>query len=206
MIFNKEIDLKHEEILKYAINKFGTYQKFMNNIINEWTYSELMYDNINNNDKNYIEMKELLLQELKSIVKDPYSYKLNKKTLFGLNNKFFSKEIRTTKIIHRAFLHDISLAKNIDSELDDLFDNFPQELSIDNYFILIYKLYKIYPFWNSLSLRVFTNIYLLQNEYLPFFPSLDIKSEYFDTFKYDFFRFKKQFSKLFLANGEYFLR
>ncbi len=207
MNLNKKLDIKHEEILQKAIEKFGSYHQFINEILDKWITNELMYDNINDDNENYDYIKNSYTTELKKIIKDPYSYNIDKKTLISLNKKFFLKGIRDKKIIHRPFLHEIESPQDIDLKLDSLFlDLSKEKVSLDNYFVLLYNLYKIYPFWNAITIRLFSNIYLLQNEYIPLIPFMEFKSEYYDSFRYGIFRFKKQFSKYFLENGDIILR
>jgi hypothetical protein len=197
------IDSKTEDVLKFVLDKFKNFDKFIDFFKNDYMKEELLYDNILESSDNY----EIIFKSLSVVVNkyfyNSYNIEIDKNLLIELN-KFINNEycFREKNIIHRHFLHEISDFTVINSQIDNVFLKFNNKdfTVLENYTFLIYNLFKIYPFFNGLALRLIGDIYLLKNDYLPLVLSTRFKSEYYYMFQYDFDRFKNSFLELMLTN------
>ncbi len=201
-----EIDSKTEIFLKFILDNYKTFDEFITNIKKYHIKEELLYDNILENNIDYDNYFESLSEVINKYFYNPYEFDINKELLLEVN-KLINNEynFRDKNIIHRHFLHEVSDYKEIDKEVDNIFNKFNNNdyTTLENYCFLIYNLYQIYPFLNALALRFIGNIYLLKNDYLPLFLSTRFKSEYYYIFQYDFNRFKESFFELILKNLDF---
>jgi len=198
-----EIDVKNEEILKLILDKFRNFNAFFKNIKEHFITEELLYDNISVNNNDFGDYFDSISKIIEDYFYNPYDIEINKDLLLNFN-ELINKEdgFRDKNIIHRHFLHEISDYKSINIEVDNLFSRFENTefTTLENYAFITYQLFQVYPFLNSLSIRILGNIYLLKNDYLPFILSNNFKSEYYYMFQYDFPRFKDAFFKLMLRS------
>lgn len=201
-----KIDLKTETFLKFILDNYESFDEFIKSIKNYYIKEELLYDNILENNDDYLNSFESLSEVVDNFFYTPYNFEINKELLIEVN-KLINNEycFRNKNIIHRHFLHEVSDYELIDQEINNLFGKFSNNdyTTLENYCFLMYNLYQIYPFLNALALRFIGNIYLLKNDYLPFFISTRFKSEYYYVFQYDFSRFKEAFLELILKNMDF---
>jgi len=204
-----KIDNQNEEILKLILKKYENFNSFFDTIKEHLTAEELLYDNISVNNREYTMYSVKILKIIDDYFYLPYEIKVNKNLLLYFNELINGKDdFRKMNIIHRHFLHEISDYKVIDSEIDDIFAKFENEkfTTLENYAFLIYHLFKTYPFFNALSIRMIANVYLLKNDYMPFIRSNKFKSEFYYMFQYNFPRFKESFLKLILRSYDLTLK
>ncbi len=201
-----KIDLKTEVFFKFILDNYESFDKFIKSIKNYYIKEELLYDNILENNNDYLNYFESLSEVTDKFFYTPYRFDINKELLIEVN-KLINNEysFRNKNIIHRHFLHEVSDYELINQEIDNIFSKFSNNdyTTLENYCFLMYNLYQIYPFLNALALRFIGNIYLLKNDYLPFFVSTRFKSEYYYIFQYDFSRFKEAFLELILKNMDF---
>jgi len=201
-----KIDSKTEEFLKFILKNYDNFEEFIKKLKNHLIKEELLYDNILETNNDYDNYVQSLSEVIDKFFYSPYKLEINKNLLIEIN-KLINNEysFREKNIIHRHFLHEVSDFKVLDREVSELFDKFSKNdfTVLENYCFLTYNLFKIYPFFNGLALRLIGNLYLMKNDYLPLILSTRFKSEYYYIFQYDFNRFKDSFLELMLKNIDF---
>jgi len=197
------IDNETEKLLEFILNKYVKFDEFLKEIKSIFINEELLYDNILKSNENY----DIFFKSY-SIVYDkycynPYKLRIDENLLLELN-KLINNEFgyRDRNIIHRHFLHEIFDYTRIENKTRELFEKFENNnyTVLENYIFLTYNLYKIYPFFNALAIRLIGNLYLLKNDYLPVILSVKNKSDYYYVLQYDFNRFREVYFEFILKN------
>ena len=207
MDIQAKIDSLTEEILILISDKYKNFSEFLNELKSYHIKEELLYDNILPGSDNYEHYYESFSKVIDEYYKNPYVYEINEKLLLELNkltnNEF---DYRDRNIIHRHFLHEIYDYNDLKIAVKKLFERFNDNsyTVLENHAFLIYNLYKIYPFFNALAIRLTCNVYLMKNDYLPLILSTSFKSDYYYIFQYEFGRFKEAYFKLIFKNLDFF--
>ncbi len=192
------IDRKSELLLKKIKDNYGSLYEFFNTFFHFWITEELQAEGITSEFDEFSEYYSKYNNLLKEYFEGSFQFENSISCLKKINKKLVGREaFRNKNIVHRHFLHEISDYKSISHNVDTIFKQNNLNLTIlEEYAYLHYNLKQIYPFYTGLSVRVFTNLYLLEHQYLPFIPYSSIKSDYYSLLTSSFERFQEGFFEL----------
>ncbi|MBN2694852.1 hypothetical protein JXR93_09340 [bacterium] len=195
------IDKKSELLLKKIKNNHGSVYEFFTTFIHFWIEEELQAEGMTIEFEDYSEYYSRYNSVLKDYFEGVFDFENSILGLKKINKKLINKEaFRHKNLVHRHFLHEISDHKEISLKMETIFNNKNINLTIlEEYSFLHYNLKQIYPFYTGLSIRLFTNLYLLEHQYFPFIPYSLIKADYYSLLNEPFEKFQEGFFELIVS-------
>ncbi len=198
-----QIDTKNEVILQKIIKIYGNYDLFFKETEDNFIKNEFLFEGFTEQQ----EIFKTYIANFKKILKTKTFFKnfeLNIDNLLEFNELLLNqKGYRDKNIVHRHFLHEPSDYTTIEKDVKKVFNNLKnsKELTVlETYSYLHYHLTSVFPFYYSISIRLFLNIYLMNHDYLPFIPQQYFKSEYYSAFQNQYEKFEDTLFELMIKS------